>query len=54
VWLPYEQAEAASPRRSRPVAGSTGGRMVGDAFTPSWWTLADGAGNEVGIATTRP
>ena len=22
-------------------------------FAPSWWTLADAAGNEVDIATTR-
>jgi hypothetical protein len=27
--------------------------MVRDQFAPSWWTLADGAGNEVDIATTR-
>jgi 4a-hydroxytetrahydrobiopterin dehydratase len=48
VWVPYEQAEA------RIAAGlATGGRMVRDEFAPSWWTLADPAGNEVDIATTQ-
>jgi hypothetical protein len=27
--------------------------MVRDAFAPAWWTLADAAGNEVDIATTK-
>jgi hypothetical protein len=26
---------------------------VRDRFAPSWWTLADAAGNEAGIATTE-
>ena len=48
IWVPYEQAEA------RVAAGlAAGGRMVRDEFAPSWWTLADAAGNEVDIATTR-
>lgn len=48
VWVPYEQAD------SRIVAAlAAGGRMVSDRFAPSWWTLADAAGNEIDIATTR-
>jgi hypothetical protein len=35
------------------AALAAGGRMVRDDFAPSWWTLADAAGNEVDIATTR-
>jgi hypothetical protein len=26
--------------------------MVRDEFAPSWWTLADAAGNEADISTT--
>jgi 4a-hydroxytetrahydrobiopterin dehydratase len=48
VWVPPEQAEA----RIR-AALAAGGRMVRDAFAPSWWTLADAAGNEADIATTK-
>jgi len=47
VWVPYEQAQA---RIAASLAA--GGRMVRDEFAPSWWTLADAAGNEVDIATT--
>src|SRR5439155_1374213 len=48
IWVPYEQAEA------RIAAGlAAGGRMVRDQFAPSWWTLADAAGNEADIATTK-
>jgi 4a-hydroxytetrahydrobiopterin dehydratase len=48
VWVPYEQAE------SRIAAAlAAGGRMVRDEFAPSWWTLADAAGNEADIATTK-
>jgi 4a-hydroxytetrahydrobiopterin dehydratase len=47
VWLPYEQAEA----RLR-AALAAGGRLVRDVG-PMWWTLADAAGNEVDIATTK-
>jgi len=48
VWLPYEQAEARVA-----AALAAGGRMVRDQFAPSWWTLADAAGNEADIATTK-
>jgi 4a-hydroxytetrahydrobiopterin dehydratase len=48
VWVPYEQAEG---RVASALAA--GGRMVRDQFAPSWWTLADAAGNEADIATTR-
>jgi 4a-hydroxytetrahydrobiopterin dehydratase len=48
VWLPYEQAEARIT-----AALAAGGRMVRDDFAPSWWTLADAAGNEGDIETTR-
>jgi 4a-hydroxytetrahydrobiopterin dehydratase len=47
IWVPYEQAEA---RIASALAA--GGRMVRDEFAPSWWTLADTAGNEADIATT--
>ena len=48
IWVPYEQAEA---RVAAAIAA--GGRMVRDEFAPSWWTLADAAGNEADIATTK-
>ena len=48
VWVPYEQAEARIA-----AALAAGGRMVRDEFAPSWWTLADAAGNEADIATTK-
>jgi 4a-hydroxytetrahydrobiopterin dehydratase len=48
IWVPYEHAEARIA-----AALAAGGRMVRDEFAPSWWTLADAAGNEVDIATTR-
>jgi 4a-hydroxytetrahydrobiopterin dehydratase len=47
VWVPYEQAEARVA-----AALAAGGRMVRDEFAPSWWTLADPAGNEADVATT--
>jgi 4a-hydroxytetrahydrobiopterin dehydratase len=47
VWMPPEQAEARVA-----AALAAGGRMVRDGFAPSWWTLADAAGNEADIATT--
>jgi 4a-hydroxytetrahydrobiopterin dehydratase len=46
VWVPYEQAKARIA-----AALAAGGRMVRDEFAPSWWTLADAAGNEADIAT---
>ena len=47
IWVPHEQAEARVA-----AALAAGGRMVRDEFAPSWWTLADAAGNEADIATT--
>src|SRR5439155_12646638 len=44
VWVPYEQAEARIA-----AALAAGGRVVRDQFAPSWWTLADPAGNEADI-----
>jgi len=46
VWVPYELAEARVA-----AALAAGGRMVRDKFAPSWWTLADAAGNEADVAT---
>jgi 4a-hydroxytetrahydrobiopterin dehydratase len=47
VWIPYEEAE------SRVTAAlAAGGRLVRDN-APSWWTLADPAGNEADVATTQ-
>jgi 4a-hydroxytetrahydrobiopterin dehydratase len=46
VWVPSEHAEARIA-----AALAAGGRMVRDEFAPSWWTLADAAGNEADIAT---
>lgn len=46
VWVPAEQAETRVA-----AALAAGGRMVRDEFAPSWWTLADAAGNEADIAT---
>ncbi len=48
VWLPFELAEARVA-----AALAAGGRLVRDEFAPAWWTLADAAGNEADIATTR-
>jgi 4a-hydroxytetrahydrobiopterin dehydratase len=48
VWVAPEQAEARLA-----AALAAGGRMVRADFAPAWWTLADAAGNEVDIATTR-
>jgi 4a-hydroxytetrahydrobiopterin dehydratase len=46
VWVPREGAEGRVA-----AALAAGGRMVRDDFAPSWWTLADSAGNEADIAT---
>ena len=48
IWVPYEQAQARIA-----AALAAGGRMVRDECAPSWWTLADPAGNEADIATTQ-
>ena len=45
VWVPPDQAEARVQ-----AALAAGGRMVRDR-SPSWWTLADPAGNEADVAT---
>jgi len=45
VWVPPEQAEARVA-----AALAAGGHVVRD-FAPSWWTLADAAGNEADVAT---
>jgi 4a-hydroxytetrahydrobiopterin dehydratase len=47
IWVPHEEAQARIA-----AALAAGGRMVRDEFAPSWWTLADAAGNEADIATT--
>jgi 4a-hydroxytetrahydrobiopterin dehydratase len=47
VWLPYELAEARVA-----AALAAGGRLVREV-SPMWWTLADAAGNEVDVATTK-
>ena len=47
VWLPLERVEARLAAALAP-----GGRIVRDDSAPSWWTLADPAGNELDIATT--
>jgi 4a-hydroxytetrahydrobiopterin dehydratase len=46
IWVPHDQAEARVK-----AALAAGGHMVRDEFAPSWWTLADSAGNEADIAT---
>jgi 4a-hydroxytetrahydrobiopterin dehydratase len=48
VWVPPEQAEARVA-----AALAAGGKMVRDRFAPSWWTLADAAGNEADVSTTQ-
>jgi len=48
IWVPFEQAEARIA-----AALAAGGRMVRDQDAPAWWTLADAAGNEADIATTK-
>jgi 4a-hydroxytetrahydrobiopterin dehydratase len=32
---------------------AAGGRLVTDAFAPSWWVLADPEGNEICLCTWR-
>jgi 4a-hydroxytetrahydrobiopterin dehydratase len=46
VWVPVEEAEGRVA-----AALAAGGHVVRDDFAPSWWTLADAAGNEADIAT---
>jgi 4a-hydroxytetrahydrobiopterin dehydratase len=47
VWVPEDRAEARVA-----AALAAGGHVVRD-FAPSWWTLADAAGNEADVATTK-
>lgn len=47
IWVPYELAEA---RIAAAIAA--GGHLVYDR-APMWWTLADSAGNEADISTTK-
>lgn len=44
VWVPHDQAEARVA-----AAIEAGGRLVTDAYAPSWWTLADAEGNEADV-----
>ncbi|MEI6665246.1 MAG: VOC family protein [Chloroflexota bacterium] len=46
AWVPIEEAPARIA-----AALAAGGHMVRDEFAPSWWTLADAAGNECDIGT---
>ena len=46
VWVAAEEAEARVA-----AALAAGGRLVSDRWAPSWWTLADSAGNEADVAT---
>lgn len=46
VSVPHDEAEARVA-----AALAAGGRLVGDAHAPAWWTLADSEGNEVDVAT---
>jgi 4a-hydroxytetrahydrobiopterin dehydratase len=48
IWVPYELAEERVA-----AALAAGGHMVRDDHAPAWWTLADAAGNEADIATSR-
>ena len=47
VWVPRELADARVE-----AALAAGGHVVRDTYAPTWWTLADSAGNEVDVATT--
>ena len=46
VWLPPELAEARVE-----AALAAGGHLVRDTQAPTWWTLADGEGNEIDVST---
>jgi 4a-hydroxytetrahydrobiopterin dehydratase len=45
--VPHDQAQARIA-----AALAAGRRLVNDDYAPTWWTLADPEGNEVGVATT--
>ena len=46
IFVPHDQADARVA-----AALAAGGHLMNDAYAPAWWTLADGEGNEVDIAT---
>jgi 4a-hydroxytetrahydrobiopterin dehydratase len=46
VSIPPDQAEA----RIEAILAA-GGRMLGDRYAPAWWSLIDGEGNVVDLAT---
>jgi 4a-hydroxytetrahydrobiopterin dehydratase len=48
VWVAPEEAQSRIDG-----ALAAGGRMVRDDHAPSWWTLADPAGNEADVATVQ-
>ena len=48
VWVPHDRAQERIE-----AALAAGGHMVRDDYAPAWWTLADAAGNEVDVSTTR-
>ena len=48
VWMAADRAEARVA-----AALAAGGHLVRDDFAPSWWTLADAAGNEVDISSVQ-
>jgi 4a-hydroxytetrahydrobiopterin dehydratase len=48
IWVAPEEAEARVA-----AALAAGGRLVRDDYAPTWWTLADSAGNEADIATIQ-
>ena len=68
-WLTFQQMDEPRPQRNRihidvsvprdqaeariAAALAAGGRIVTDAYAPSWWTLADAEGNEVDVAPWR-
>ena len=47
IFVPHDQAKARVD-----AAIAAGGRLVSDAHTPAWVTLADPEGNEVDIAVS--
>ena len=46
VYVPHDLA-----RERVDAAVAAGGRLVTDAFAPSWWVLADADGNEACVCT---
>jgi len=47
-----ESRRVAHPDSPVAAALAAGGRLVRDQSAPTWWTLADAAGNEADICTT--